>query len=499
MSDPQLRVLAVDDVAAILRFLVSALTAQGCETSAASTAEQALELLSQQSYDLVISDINMPGLSGLDLLRAVKSKQPDTPVVLITGAPSVDSAVFGLRHGAYDYLAKPFSAKEVGALIHRLREDRQPGQGRVGYPAGLAEDLARKQLGVEVLLRIGDLALQGLAPAEFLDIVLRDTMRGLGGDAALVLLRNDSGEFSSSHHGDPELVKHLLARLQACFAQLLATDGRQTLTLSEPNDPRMALAALVPGVDGTMGVLCLGRNGRAGAFLPDEKELLLAYAQNSALALQKLALRETAESNLVNTIAAFVNAIESKDYYLKGHSARVSLYAGEIATVMGMPHDEVLVVCRGGILHDLGKLAILDPILSKPGRLTPEEYELVKAHTEVGDKILKPLGFLCREAKAVRHHHERYDGKGYPDKLAGDDIPLIARVVAVADAFDAMTSDRAYRKALPFETAIAQIEQGVGTQFDPVAARAFLSVPRARLLEISGYWAASLETVAAGG
>jgi putative nucleotidyltransferase with HDIG domain len=314
-----------------------------------------------------------------------------------------------------------------------------------------------------------------------------------------VLLRNESGEFSSSHQGDPALVKHLLARLQACFQQLLATDGRRTLTLSEPNDPRMALAALVPGVDGTMGVLCLGRNGRAGAFLPDEKELLLAYAQNSALALQKLALRETAESNLVNTIAAFVNAIESKDDYLKGHSARVSLYAEEIATVMGMPHDEVLVVCRGGILHDLGKLAILDPILSKPGRLTPEEYELVKAHTEVGDKILKPLGFLRREAKAVRHHHERYDGKGYPDKLAGDDIPLIARVVAVADAFDAMTSDRAYRKALPVEAAIAQIEQGAGTQFDPVVARAFLTVPRARLLEISGYWAAALETAATGG
>jgi len=140
---------------------------------------------------------------------------------------------------------------------------------------------------------------------------------------------------------------------------------------------------------------------------------------------------------------------------------------------------------RAGMLHDLGKLVIMDNILRKPRQLTEEEFELIRTHPVVGDKILKPLRFLACEAKAVRHHHERYDGKGYPDGLKGDDIPLIARVVTVADAFDAMTSDRPYRSKRPLATALEEIGVGAGTQFDPTAADAFLTIPLARLEQIS--------------
>src|SRR5213079_36628 len=150
-----LRVLLVDDNASVLRFLVSAVASNNCEVTTASTAEQAMELLGDTPFDLVVSDIKMPGLSGLDLLRAIKSKQPATPVVLITGVPSVNSAVFGLRHGAYDYLPKPFSVTEVRDLITRLRRDRADGNGNVNYPAGLTEELSRRQTGVEVLSSIG--------------------------------------------------------------------------------------------------------------------------------------------------------------------------------------------------------------------------------------------------------------------------------------------------------------------------------------------------------
>src|SRR5204863_227559 len=221
---------------------------------------------------------------------------------------SVNSAVFGLRHGAYDYLPKPFSVTEVRDLITRLRRDRADGNGNVNYPAGLTEELSRGQTGDEVLSRLGEIALPGPGPSAFV------------------------------------------------------------------------------------------------------------------------------EKNLIDTISSFVIALESKDPYLKGHSARVSLYSGELAMVMGVPPAEVVLMSRAGMLHDLGKLAIMDNILRKPRQLTEEEFELIRTHPVVGDKILKPLRFLACEAKAVRHHHERYDGKGYPDGLKGDDIPLIARVVTVADA-----------------------------------------------------------------
>ena len=481
----RLRVLLVDDNASVLRFLASAFSSNNCQVTTASTAEQALEQLGDDPFDLVVSDIKMPGLSGLDLLRAVKGKQPSTPVVLITGVPSVNSAVFGLRHGAYDYLPKPFSVTEVKDLIERVRRDRADGNGNVNYPAGLTEELARRQAGVEAISGIGEVALQGLEPSVFAEKVLEYTMKSLRCDGALMLLRDQGGQFNASRKGEPSLVGQILALLHASFGEVVKTGGRETFVLAKSEHGFEGLAALVPGVGDAMGILCVGRSAENGAFLPDEKALLLGYAQTTAVALQKILLREHLERNLIDTISSFVIALESKDPYLKGHSARVSLYSGELATVMGVPPADVVLMSRAGMLHDLGKLVIMDNILRKPRQLTEEEFELIRTHPVVGDKILKPLRFLACEAKAVRHHHERYDGKGYPDGLKGDDIPLIARVVSVADAFDAMTSDRPYRSKRPLATAMEEIVRGAGTQFDPLAAEAFSTIPLARLEQIS--------------
>src|SRR5438876_5171496 len=484
-SATALRVLAVDDNSSLLRFLVSAFTASGCAVTAAPTAEEALDRIDADTFDLVVSDIPMPGLSGLDLLRAIKGKQPATPVVLITGVPSVNSAVFGLRHGAYDYLPKPFSVTEVRELIHRLRRDRAEGNGNVTDPAGLNEELQRRQGGVEVLSSIGELALQGLEPARFVEKVLEKTLANLRCDAAIMVLSDQEGKFNASRMGQPAMVGELLTLLHAHFADVVKAGGRETYTLTSKAHGFEALAALIPGVGDAVGILCMSRDARAGAFLPDEKGLLLGYAQTTALSLQKIVLREHLEKNLVDTISSFVVALESKDPYLKGHSARVSLYSGEISKVMGMSTPDVVLYSRAGLLHDLGKLVMLDNILRKPRQLTEEEFELVRSHPVVGDKILKPLRFLSCEAKAVRHHHERYDGKGYPDRLTGEDIPLIARVVTVADAFDAMTSDRPYRGKRPLEAALDEIFRGARTQFDPVVAEAFVKIPVVRLEQIS--------------
>jgi response regulator RpfG family c-di-GMP phosphodiesterase len=485
-SEPDvLRVLLVDDNAHVLQFLTSALRTQRCEVATAASAELALDLLAGQVFDLVVSDIKMPGLSGLDLLRAVKGTRPGTPVVLMTGVPSLNSAVFGLRHGAYDYLPKPFSMKEVQELVQRLRRDRQSGLAQQGQPAGLAEELARRQAGMEGLFKIGELALQGLDPGIFVDTVLDFTLKSLRGDAALLLLRDPSGNFTPHQKGDAALVVPLLDLLHAAFDELVQTKGREARVLPT-SDPRFsALAALVPGAGKSMGIICLARDPRTGGFLPDEKEFLLGYAQTTALALQRILLRGDLEQNLIDTIASFVNVLESKDMYLRGHSARVSLYAGEVASAMGLSPDQVSVARRAGTLHDLGKLVILDSILHKPGQLTKEEYTLITRHPLVAYKILKPLRFLAQEAEAIKYHQERFDGKGYPDGLKGEEIPLPARIVTLADAFDAMTSARPYRTALPHDTALGEVLRGKGVQFDPRVIEAFGTIPRARLTEVS--------------
>jgi putative nucleotidyltransferase with HDIG domain len=480
-----LRVLVVDDNASLLRFLVSAFSANGCSVTQAAAAEQALALITAEPFDLVVSDIKMPGLSGLDLLRAVKGKQPSTPVVLITGNPSVNSAVFGLRHGAYDYLPKPFSIREVQGLLARIRSDRRKWDGQVPLPAGLTEELTRRQAGVEVMFRIGNLALEGLATSAFVDEVLGLVGQSIKSDAAFVLLRDDQGAFTSSRQGGDALVARLSSLVQRSFEDLVATGGKETLSLAVGGEPIDAIGAVIPGLGHSMGVVCLAREAATGAFLPDERELLLGYAQTTAVALQKLVLRENVERNLVDTITAFVNAIESKDHYLKGHSARVALYAADTAQQLGLSPEMVEVVRRGAMLHDLGKLSIMDTILRKPERLTSDEFTIIKSHPVVGAKILEPLRFLARETCAVRHHHEKFDGTGYPDGLRGEDIPLVARVVAVVDVFDAITSNRPYRTALPLAEAREEIARGSGSHFDPVMVEAFLRIPLERLEEIT--------------
>lgn len=195
-----------------------------------------------------------------------------------------------------------------------------------------------------------------------------------------------------------------------------------------------------------------------------------------ALDERELANRELERSyNL--TLEALGSALDLKDAETEGHSRRVTGYTMAIARAMELPHDRREVIGRGAFLHDLGKMAIPDAILRKPGRLTPEEQAVMRDHCELGYRILKPIPFLHEAAEIVYCHQEQYDGRGYPRNLKGDQIPLGARIFAVADAFDAITSDRPYRAAQSISSARREIEKFSGTQFDPAVVRIFLTIP----------------------
>ncbi len=180
----------------------------------------------------------------------------------------------------------------------------------------------------------------------------------------------------------------------------------------------------------------------------------------------------------VQTIGALAEAVDAKDAYTRGHSERVGVYASKIAREMGFAKDLIERVYIAGLLHDVGKIGVRDYVITKPDRLTIDEYEEIKKHPEIGAKILEPVDFLKDVAPCVRHHHEWFDGsdRGYPDRLAGDRIPLPSRVILVADTVEAMTSDRPYRRALTLEATVAEVHKYSGSQFDPKCADAFLRV-----------------------
>ncbi len=220
------------------------------------------------------------------------------------------------------------------------------------------------------------------------------------------------------------------------------------------------------------GVLLLGDN-EANRFGSEEAFTIEKIASQMAVALENAHLYEDMRSLFINTVASLANAIDAKSPWTKGHSERVMRVAGKLARVMGLSAAEVERVEIGGLLHDIGKIGIIEALLEKPERLTDDEFPPMRLHPEKGVAILAPIEQLKEVLPGILHHHERYDGKGYPAGLKGENIPLAARLITVADSFDAMVADRPYKKGLSVSDALAELRACAGSQFDPAAVDAF--------------------------
>jgi putative nucleotidyltransferase with HDIG domain len=194
---------------------------------------------------------------------------------------------------------------------------------------------------------------------------------------------------------------------------------------------------------------------------------LVGFAAN---AYSRIRLTEKLESHYTETLEALSSALEVRDPYTEAHTGRIRDLASALAVAMRLPAEVRRAVRLGALLHDVGKIGIADSILRKPGPLDDSEWVQMRMHPEIGERMLRGIEFLARALPVIRNHHERWDGGGYPDRRAGEDIPIAARIISVCDAFDAMTSDRPYRKAISVEAACEEIERCSGTQFDPTCA-----------------------------
>ena len=332
------RILVVDDEEAVREILAEGLESFGYEAVAVGSAAQELERLRSGGVDLVLTDIEMPGESGMVLLRRVKELVPDLDVVMVTGVVDAHTAIEAIRRGASDYLTKPFNLDEVQIVVERTLDKRR-------------------------------LIFENRVYQEHLE-------------------------------------------------ELVAERTRQ--------------------------------------------------------------LKKSYES----TLQALVTALDFRDNETQGHSFRVVDYAVLVAQVMGITESDMGWIRYGAILHDVGKIGIPDSILLKPGKLNAEEWEQMKRHPELGFRMLQHIEFLRPALDIVLSHQERYDGTGYPSGLRGEEIPLGARIFAVVDTFDAMTSNRPYRAALSIEKAREEVREFSGSQFDPRVTEAFLSIDAARWEEI---------------
>jgi putative nucleotidyltransferase with HDIG domain len=211
-----------------------------------------------------------------------------------------------------------------------------------------------------------------------------------------------------------------------------------------------------------------------------QARIVSSVASSIAVALKDAGVSQALEDPDMQVLATVGAAAEIKDRYIRGHPERTSEVAAALAEEMGLSSEQVRNIKIAGLLHDIGKITVSESILNKPGKLTKREFANIKDHPIVGATLVSQVKGFEQVIPIVRHHHERFDGKGYPDGLTGEEIPLEARIMSVVDVFDALTSERSYRKGLSREEATAELERGAGTQFDPVVLEAFLALAEAR-------------------
>ena len=263
------------------------------------------------------------------------------------------------------------------------------------------------------------------------------------------------------------------SKAQTIFIEDPSSDPRY-LSSQNHAHPFLSMPLLIQSKP--IGVLNLHATGNAAPFKDHNAKFLKILASEAAITFHNLELFDRLETFYLEMVKTLARAVDSKDHYTHEHSDRASSRAKKLAKALDLDPVYARYVEYAALLHDIGKIGIDEAILNKPGKLTAEEYEEMKKHPLIGHQILAPVKFLGPVAQMVLHHQEWYDGRGYPSGLKGEKIPLGSRIVAVIDAWDAMTSDRPYRKALGREKAIAELQKGAGTQFDPAVVEAFLKV-----------------------
>jgi len=366
---------------------------------------------------------------------------------------------------------------------------------------GLNAELSQK---VAMLKAINN-ATRSIVSVKDTQQVLEQTMAPIvevfGFDRAMIMLVNKEGTFLEYRYsvGAPDATEKLkdyripLTRDQNLMVRVLKNKKPilirdvESAGLNPTNrilaDFRPSSFIVCPLIaeDRVIGILGTDRRGEHKPPTESDLELLSIFANNIATAFLRARLDEAKtrvdeelKSSYVSAMRALVQAIEKKDEYTKGHSERVALRVVQVARTLGVSESEIEYFRFGSILHDVGKIGIAEGILRKSKPLTDSEYKLIQKHPENGEKILHPITFIQEHIYLIRNHHERWDGGGYPDGLAGDAIPLGAQIVAIADAYDAMTTSRRYRKAMPPEEAVREIKKNAGTQFSHRIAEAFL-------------------------
>ena len=486
--DNRLKILVADDEERILSIFQSYFRSKNNFTILTATdGIEAFEIVKREEIDCCITDLSMPSLDGLELIRRIHTYNNTIPVVVITGYPSVDAALKTLRNGVVDFLIKPFGMHEILSTIERVMRKRTQ----------FIENILKKEERNrnEQLLKVNQELQQKRKEVKTLDLILHKISQETTSRGLFTALVNISGDITTcdeahlcifdqevkeprtiaSFFRDKERVKGAAACVQSEVIRKIA-DERIPLFINEHGAGVSILAVPLKVKSRVFGVLISLNRDDTHRFCNEELYLLNLLGKKASVLVENMALYENISENLFSILYALVETIEARDPYTKQHSARVAHYAVPIAETIGCSQEDrekLAIACN---LHDIGKIGVPDKILLKPGRLTDEEYEVIKKHPVIGANIINHFNMWSSEQEIIRHHHERWDGHGYPDGLGWEKIPLLSRILAVADVYDSLTSDRSYRRRLTESVSLREIKENGGSQFDSEIVDVFLDL-----------------------
>jgi putative nucleotidyltransferase with HDIG domain len=478
-------ILFVDDEEDILEVATEFFDFKGYQVFTAKNGREAISILESEKIDCCFTDINMPEMDGLELAEYIRKNDNTIPVVIMTGYPSLENTIKTLKNGVVDYLIKPVNLNQVEITVQRVLRERRLFIENILLAKEVEGKERLAKLNKELLYKVEELYTLNRIMSEFTTISTSSELFNKVVDATMEIARADGASFflvneavdkpyevvskSSAPNGDlsadsPELRK-LIGEIMVDDVPLLISDNRNAGNL--PPSIRSFMMVPLKIREKIFGVLTARVTASPNRFTEKDLYYLSFMTNKAAYTIENLALYENIYENLFSTLYAFVKTIEARDPYTQQHSSRVTSIAVAIGKEMRCTNEELDILNFSGMLHDIGKIGIRDDILLKPGRLTAEEFEKIKEHPAIGASIVEQLGLWDREKEIIRCHHERWDGAGYPGGLNKENIPILARILSVADVYDAIASDRAYRKKMEEERILKIINEGAGAQFDP--------------------------------
>ena len=494
------KVLFVDDEESILDVASEYFSIKGYQVFTARNGDEALSVLEKEQIDCCFTDINMPVMDGLELAENINKRDNTIPVVIMTGYPSLENTIRTLKNGVVDFLIKPINLNQLELCLKRVLNQQHLYVENILLKKEIESKARIESLNQELLQKIEDL--------QTLNHIMNDFSSVTSSAAVFSRLVQMANKIAHANESVFYIINEAITVPFAVAAASTAADGAvvspidlvnissripNTIIMDVASNPLPLLISesnLLHGFSETIESVMIApltiRNKIFGILSTinlkghnrfTEKNLyyLSFMTQHAAYAIENLALYENIYQNLFSTIYAFVKAIGAKDSYTEQHSNRVTSVAKVLAHEMGCSAEELDILNTAGLLHDIGKIGIRDEILLKPGKLTNEEYEIIKTHSVIGANIVGQLGLWEREQQIIRCHHERYDGTGYPDRLKGADIPFLARILSVADVYDALASDRTYRSRMDAAQILEIIQRGKGSFFDPDVVDTFMN------------------------